>query len=87
MRKSLPDGLCKRIEDIVASGDVPLRSYAIEKDFHVLDAIRLLTTAPENALFRLVFCGGTCLSKAYGILDRMSEDVDFRDLGKTRRTG
>jgi hypothetical protein len=27
---------------------------------------------------RLVFCGGTCLSKAYGILHRMSEDVDFK---------
>ncbi|MDL2356269.1 MAG: nucleotidyl transferase AbiEii/AbiGii toxin family protein [Pseudomonadota bacterium] len=28
--------------------------------------------------FRWVFCGGTCLAKAYGILERMSEDVDFK---------
>lgn len=27
---------------------------------------------------QLVFCGGTCLSKAYGLIERMSEDVDFK---------
>ncbi|MHB8253723.1 MAG: nucleotidyl transferase AbiEii/AbiGii toxin family protein [Acidiferrobacter sp.] len=27
---------------------------------------------------QLVFCGGTCLSQAYHIIDRMSEDVDFK---------
>ncbi len=78
MKKRLLDELVERIKDTVALGEVPLPLYAIEKDYHVLDAIRLLTTAPSNAHFRLVFCGGTCLSKAYGILDRMSEDVDFK---------
>lgn len=33
---------------------------------------------PANEHFRLVFCGGTCLSKAYGVVERMSEDVDFK---------
>jgi hypothetical protein len=78
MKKRLPESLLERIEDVVALGEVPLPRYAIEKDYHVLDAIRLLTTAPSNAHFRLVLCGGTCLSKAYGILERMSEDVDFK---------
>lgn len=27
---------------------------------------------------RLVFSGGTCLSKAYGIIERMSEDIDIK---------
>lgn len=26
----------------------------------------------------LVFCGGTCLSKAHRLIERMSEDVDFK---------
>ena len=45
---------------------------------HVLEAMRAMLTLPDNKHFKLVFCGGTCLSKAYGILERMSEDVDFK---------
>jgi len=52
--------------------------YALEKDYHVFDAIKILASIPRNPHFRLVFCGGTCLSKAYRILSRMSEDVDFK---------
>ena len=28
--------------------------------------------------FDFIFCGGTCFSKAYGLLDRISEDVDIK---------
>lgn len=31
----------------------------------------------KNPDFDLVFCGGTFLSKAYGLLERVSEDVDI----------
>ncbi|MEE4149858.1 nucleotidyl transferase AbiEii/AbiGii toxin family protein [Pseudomonas viridiflava] len=27
---------------------------------------------------RMVFAGGTCLSKAYGLIERMSEDIDIK---------
>ncbi len=27
---------------------------------------------------RLIFAGGTCLSKAYGLIERMSEDIDIK---------
>lgn len=78
MRKRLPEGLVLKISDFDAESKLSLPPYAIEKDFHVFDAIRVITSAPKSDLFRLVFCGGTCISKAYGVLDRMSEDVDFK---------
>ena len=36
----------------------------------------------NNETFDLVFCGGTCLSKAYGLLERISEDVDIKVVQK-----
>ncbi|MDE2422900.1 MAG: nucleotidyl transferase AbiEii/AbiGii toxin family protein [Betaproteobacteria bacterium] len=32
----------------------------------------------KDPTFDLVFCGGTCLSKAYGLLERLSEDIDIK---------
>lgn len=66
------------IEAFLAESDYDLPAYALEKDYHVVSAIRVLANIPKNKHFNLVFCGGTCLSKAYGILERMSEDVDFK---------
>jgi len=34
--------------------------------------------ATVNVATRLVFAGGTCLSKAYGLIERMSEDIDIK---------
>jgi hypothetical protein len=84
MKKRLSNGLVERIEDVVALGEVPLPRYAFEKDYHALDAIQLLTAAPSNKFFRLVFCGGTCLSKAYGLLERMSETWISRSFRRPR---
>ena len=58
-----------------------LSQFAVEKDYHVTQAIAALT-AVENEFFALVFQGGTCLSKAYKLIARMSEDVDFRVVQK-----
>ncbi len=76
--KRLAPELIRSIEDFVAESDLPLPAYALEKDFIVFDAIKLMAQMQPSPHFRLVFCGGTCLSKAYGILERMPEDVDFK---------
>ncbi|WP_419735673.1 nucleotidyl transferase AbiEii/AbiGii toxin family protein [Pseudomonas sp. COR18] len=34
--------------------------------------------AEVNVATRMVFAGGTCLSKAYGLIERMSEDIDIK---------
>lgn len=53
----------------------------IRKDYFVTKAIRLLIEVP-NEYFGLVFQGGTSLSKGYGVISRLSEDVDFRVISK-----
>lgn len=48
----------------------------IEKDFWVCWTLRRLTSCTELA-GQLTFKGGTSLSKAYGIIQRFSEDIDL----------
>lgn len=49
----------------------------IIKDHFITQAIHLLTRVDDD-YFALIFQGGTSLSKGYQMIDRMSEDVDFR---------
>lgn len=76
--KKLSQQIIEKISDFEIESDVSLPGFALEKDYFVLEAITLIQGLPPSPDFRLVFCGGTCLSKAYGILHRMSEDVDFK---------
>jgi hypothetical protein len=76
--KKLPNEIVEKISDFEAESDLSLPGFALEKDYFVLDVIALIKALPPSPDFRFVFCGGTCLAKAYGILHRMSEDVDFK---------
>ena len=49
----------------------------VEKDWFVVQLIRSLATTQLPG-FAFIFSGGNCLSKAYSLLQRFSEDVDFR---------
>lgn len=49
----------------------------VEKDLHVLRAISTLV-AIDAAPFTVVFGGGTALARAHRLVQRMSEDVDFK---------
>lgn len=49
----------------------------VEKDFHVVQALAAIIEI-DTAPFRLVFGGGTALSRAHRIIRRMSEDIDLR---------
>ncbi len=54
----------------------------VEKDFWVCWTLQALFHRLEGPLPRLLFKGGTSLSKGYGLISRFSEDVDvtvFRD--------
>lgn len=53
----------------------------VEKDWHVVQALAALKDAASDGL-SLVFGGGTALGRAYGLLDRMSEDIDLRIVGE-----
>jgi hypothetical protein len=72
----MPDNfLLNKIKD--TSDVLDLHESIIEKDYYVTQLIQALSDV-ENEYFRLVFCGGTCLAKAHRIVQRMSEDVDFK---------
>ena len=49
----------------------------VEKDWHVVKALAAISTA-DTAPFRLVFGGGTALSRAHRLIRRMSEDIDLK---------
>lgn len=49
----------------------------MEKDLLITEVLRAISAMRTDGL-ALVFCGGTCLSKAHGIIERMSEDIDFK---------
>ena len=56
----------------------------VEKDYYVTMILYLLSQKEIEVIFK----GGTSLSKAYGVIDRFSEDIDitFKEhLGESRR--
>jgi len=60
----------------------------VEKDVWVVELLRSIARPVDGGL--LIFKGGTSLSKAYGIIERFSEDVDVllapaEGLGEARR--
>lgn len=66
------------VEDVAAELGINEPSL-VEKDFHVVQALSLLADH-HSPHFELVFAGGTCLSKIFASLQRMSEDVDLKVL-------
>ena len=49
----------------------------VEKDWWVVQLVRAINAVQQDG-FAVIFSGGTCLSKAHSLLQRFSEDVDFR---------
>ena len=49
----------------------------VEKDWFVVRALAAIATADKGP-FQLVFQGGTALSRAHRVIDRMSEDIDIK---------
>jgi hypothetical protein len=60
----------------VAAAESGWPAYLLEKDIWVVWALQCLG-ADEQLLASLTFKGGTSLSKAYGLIERFSEDVDL----------
>ena len=65
------------INAVVAEGLTKLAAGVLEKDLFITEALRGLAET-RTLDFPLVFCGGTCLSKAHRLIQRMSEDLDFK---------
>lgn len=74
----LPDDRRELIDALVAEVDVgDVTAGLLEKDEHLTAALQAVFELRfEHAT--LVFCGGTSLSKAHGLIERMSEDADVK---------
>ena len=57
------------------SARTPLPDFAIEKDWWVVQTLRIVFTM-DIARY-VIFKGGTSLSKAWNLIDRFSEDIDL----------
>ena len=53
-----------------------LTPAVVEKDFWVCWILNKLFSCPEISK-RIIFKGGTSLSKVYGLIERFSEDIDL----------
>ena len=59
-----------------------LPSY-VEKDFWVCLVLDVLYNRVPDGHPKLLFKGGTSLSKAFGLIRRFSEDIDLGEIGST----
>lgn len=78
--QDLLEELIRATADYYATRDV-----YIEKDYWVTYALKNLFTS--DIADKVVFKGGTSLSKGYGIIERFSEDVDLALIPKLGRSG
>ncbi len=51
-----------------------LREAVIEKDYFVTEALRIVQQAAGD---KIIFKGGTSLSKGWNLIQRFSEDIDI----------
>src|SRR5260370_4218158 len=60
----------------------------VEKDFYVVKALAAIAAVEREGLhLRLVFGGGTALSRAHRLIQRMSEDIALRIVVDSNRPG
>jgi predicted nucleotidyltransferase component of viral defense system len=67
-----------------ASLVLQIEEVFIEKDWFVTKLIKDTCSFKYTERFKLIFCGGTALSKAHNAIARFSEDVDFRIHGVSK---
>lgn len=61
----------------IVADELKLREFVVEKDLYVTKVISIVSQVTHD-LYDIVFQGGTSLAKAHRIIERMSEDCDFR---------
>ena len=76
---AISDGDYDAIAEVDRLGLSELSAAIFEKDLLITRVLGLLNTFNWDQ-FSIVFCGGTSLSKGHKLIQRMSEDVDFRIL-------
>lgn len=73
------------LDDISLECNIP--PAFVEKDWYLLHVLQVMQQAVGPGSGRLVFAGGTSLSKGFGRIRRFSEDIDFVIVGGLSRKG
>ncbi len=76
--RGLADKQIQAIEKLARRRTVAVSGAMLEKDLLVRDAVATVCRAGISVGAEIIFCGGTALSQAHGVIERMSEDADFR---------
>lgn len=76
--KGLDDAQISAVQSARKSGIIHLPASMLEKDLLVRDAVAIVCGAGCASGAEIIFCGGTALSQAHEVIERMSEDADFR---------
>jgi len=74
LRENLPE-LAEHCGQVASATGMPLQH--VVKDFWITEALRAMAVASAQQHVRLVFKGGTSLSKGYRLINRFSEDIDL----------
>ena len=74
-----PSEIKKNITGIINdySQEYGIALQFVEKDYYVVKVLSEISKINYPDI-KIVFSGGTCLSKAYNKIQRFSEDIDFR---------
>ncbi|MDE0268196.1 MAG: nucleotidyl transferase AbiEii/AbiGii toxin family protein [Acidimicrobiaceae bacterium] len=80
-----PDALAAGAARVARTTGIPMAH--VEKDFWITEALRGVARCSINSGVSIVFKGGTSLSKAFGLIQRFSEDVDVIVITPGRSTG
>ena len=83
--RTISDRDTELIRDLLREDLVSLQAAILEKDVIAAEAAALVAGLGQplpiegaTSQLSLVFCGGTSLSQAYGLIQRISEDIDFK---------
>ncbi|MDF9809838.1 putative nucleotidyltransferase component of viral defense system [Aurantimicrobium minutum] len=75
--RSLAPETTTLIRDALAEDLTSFSAASLEKDLHISSVLKLIGELGQEH-YSMVFCGGTSLIKAHRIINRMSEDIDFK---------
>lgn len=76
--RGVDDTQSARIDWALREQIVSLGGAFLEKDVLIAEVVPHICRIGRDQGARIVFYGGTSLSQAWGIIERMSEDADFR---------
>jgi hypothetical protein len=75
--KTISPAQCGAVEEALRLGLTDLAPSILEKDLLITEVLGMLAAFDWGEI-QAVFCGGTSLSKGHGVIQRMSEDIDFK---------